>query len=285
MKAATGEDVSAEELGGAAVHARVSGVADHEALDDEHAIAIGREIVASLGRAKPDPPWERASTPDAPAVDPACIYDVVPADLRRGYDVREVIARLLDGSDFHEFSRATARRWCSGFGHLDGYPVGVIANNGVLFSESALKGAHFIELACQRRIPLVFLQNITGFMVGREYEAGGIAKDGAKLVTAVACAEVPKFTVIVGRLVRRRQLRDGRSRVRDPRALDVAQRADQRHGRPAGGTRALDRARGVVARGRGHRTRNGRRSRHRSSSQYERQGIPTTPRRGSGTTA
>ncbi|HSH21567.1 MAG TPA: carboxyl transferase domain-containing protein, partial [Candidatus Caenarcaniphilales bacterium] len=196
VKAATGEEVSAEELGGAAVHSRVSGVSDHEALDDEHAIAIGREIVASLSWRKPDPPWERLQ-PRQPTLD-ADIYSVIPADPRRGYDVREVIARLVDGSDFHEFKQGYGETLVTGFAHLDGYPVGILANNGVLFSQSALKGAHFIELACQRRVPLVFLQNITGFMVGREYEAGGIAKDGAKLVTAVACADVPKFTVIIG---------------------------------------------------------------------------------------
>jgi 3-methylcrotonyl-CoA carboxylase beta subunit len=203
VKAATGEDVTAEDLGGAAVHARISGVADHEALDDEHALALGRQIVASLAWRKPDPPWQRrpscpprvaSSDPD----DPTGIYGAVSADLRKGYDVREVIARLLDGSEFHEFKQGYGETLVCGFGHLDGYPVGVLANNGVLFSQSALKGAHFIELACQRKVPLVFLQNITGFMVGREYEAGGIAKDGAKLVTAVACAQVPKFTVIIG---------------------------------------------------------------------------------------
>jgi len=197
VKAATGEDVSAEELGGASVHARVSGVADYEAFDDEHALAIGREIVAGLSWRKPEPPWERLP-PRPPEVDPADLYAAIPSDLRRGYDVREVIARLVDGSDFHEFKAAYGDTLVCGFAHLDGYPIGILANNGVLFSESALKGAQFIELACQRRLPLVFLQNITGFMVGREYEAGGIAKDGAKLVTAVACAEVPKFTVIIG---------------------------------------------------------------------------------------
>jgi acetyl-CoA carboxylase carboxyltransferase component len=197
VKAATGEEVSAEDLGGASVHSRISGVTDHEALDDEHALALGRQIVANLSWCKPEPPWARVE-PRPPAYDPATLYDVVPVDLRRGYDVREVIARLVDGSNFHEFKPAYGETLVTGFGHLDGYPVGILANNGVLFSESALKGAHFIQLACQRRVPLIFLQNITGFMVGREYEARGIAKDGAKLVTAVACAEVPKFTVIIG---------------------------------------------------------------------------------------
>jgi 3-methylcrotonyl-CoA carboxylase beta subunit len=197
VKAATGEEVSAEDLGGAAVHSRVSGVTDHEALDDEHAIAIGREIVANLNRREPEPPWPRRA-PEPPKLDPAELYAVVSADLRKGYDVREVIGRLVDGSEFHEFKQGYGETLVTGFAHLDGYPIGILANNGVLFSESALKGAHFIQLACQRRIPLVFLQNITGFMVGREYEARGISKDGAKLVTAVACAEVPKFTVIIG---------------------------------------------------------------------------------------
>jgi 3-methylcrotonyl-CoA carboxylase beta subunit len=208
VKAATGEEVTAEELGGSAVHTRTSGVADHEALDDEHALALAREIVASLSWRKPDPPWERATScapltgaplgMEGEADDPYGLYGVVPADLRQGYDVREVIARLVDGSEFHEFKREYGSTLVCGFAHLDGWPLGILANNGVLFSESALKGAHFIELACQRRIPLLFLQNITGFMVGREYEAGGIAKDGAKLVTAVASAAVPKFTVLIG---------------------------------------------------------------------------------------
>ena len=205
VKAATGEEVSAEDLGGADVHARRSGVADHEALDDEHALALGRSIVANLNRARPPLPWDRRE-PEPPAVAPpgddarrvAHLYDAIPTDLRRPLDIREVIARLLDGSRFHEFKPLYGETLVCGFGHLDGWPVGVIANDGILFSQSALKGAHFIELAAQRKIPLVFLQNITGFMVGREYEAGGIAKDGAKMVMAVACAEVPKLTVVVG---------------------------------------------------------------------------------------
>ena len=211
VQAATGEIVTAEELGGAAVHARISGVADHEALDDEHALALAREIVASLSWRKPDPPWAR-ETPRPPAIerateaassspdheDPTGLYGVVSADLRVGYDVREVIARLVDASEFHEFKPAYGETLVCGFAHLDGWPIGILANNGVLFSQSALKGAHFVELASQRRVPLVFLQNITGFMVGKEYEAGGIAKDGAKLVTAVATTAVPKFTVIIG---------------------------------------------------------------------------------------
>jgi acetyl-CoA carboxylase carboxyltransferase component len=197
VKAATGEEVSAEELGGAEVHTSTSGVADHYALDDEHALAIGREIVRSLARRKPDPPWERVD-PAAPSVNPEDLYGVIPADARQSYDVREVIARIVDGSDLHEFKERYGETLVCGFARIEGYPVGILANNGILFSSSSLKGAHFVELASQRRIPLVFLQNITGFMVGREYEAGGIAKDGAKLVTAVATTAVPKFTVIIG---------------------------------------------------------------------------------------
>jgi len=197
VKAATGEEVTAEELGGADVHSRVSGVTDHLAQSDEHALALAREIVANLNGSRPPLPWEPAE-PEEPLHDPQELYGVVPEDHRTGYDVREVIARLVDGSRFHEFKPLYGETLVCGFAHLEGFPVGILANNGVLFSESALKGAHFIELACKRRVPLVFLQNITGFMVGKEYEAGGIAKDGAKMVTAVACAEVPKFTVIVG---------------------------------------------------------------------------------------
>jgi acetyl-CoA carboxylase carboxyltransferase component len=197
VKAATGEDVTAEELGGAEVHTRRSGVADHEALDDEHALAIGRSIVANLNRRPPAPPWDRRP-PEPPAADPAGLYGAVAADPRRPVPVREVIARLVDGSRFHEFKPLYGETLVTGFAHLEGIPVGIIANDGILFSQSALKGAHFIELACQRRIPLLFLQNITGFMVGREYEEAGIAKDGAKLVTAVASAEVPKLTVLIG---------------------------------------------------------------------------------------
>jgi 3-methylcrotonyl-CoA carboxylase beta subunit len=197
VKAAIGEVVSAEELGGADVHARVSGVADHYAVSDEHALALAREIVANLGRRQPEPPWE-PEPPEEPLYDPADLYGIVPEDYAKGYDVREVIARVVDGSRLHEFKALYGETLVCGFAHIEGLPVGILGNNGVLFSESALKGAHFIQLACKRRIPLVFLQNITGFMVGKEYEAGGIAKDGAKMVTAVACAQVPKFTVIVG---------------------------------------------------------------------------------------
>jgi 3-methylcrotonyl-CoA carboxylase beta subunit len=196
VKAATGEEVSAEDLGGADVHTRRSGVADHYAADDVHALAIVRRIVGTLnvrGRSDID-----ITEPVEPKHDPLELEAIVPTDLRRQYDVREVIARLVDGSEFDEFKRLYATTLVTGFARLHGMPVGIIANNGILYSESALKGAHFIELCCQRRVPLLFLQNITGFMVGREYEARGIAKDGAKLVTAVACAEVPKITLMLG---------------------------------------------------------------------------------------
>lgn len=196
VKAATGEDVTAEELGGADVHSRVSGVTDHYADDDEHALAITREIVSHLNRRK-ELPWDVAEPVD-PRYDPAELYGIIPRDLRKSYDVREVIARIVDGSEFHEFKALYGTTLVCGFARIHGFPVGIVANNGVLFSESALKGAHFIELCCQRLIPLVFLQNITGFMVGKEYENRGIAKDGAKMVMAVANAQVPKFTVITG---------------------------------------------------------------------------------------
>ncbi len=197
VKAATGQDVTAEELGGADVHARQSGVADHYATSDEHALAICREIVRNLDRRSPDPPFDVAE-PEEPSVDPSDLYGLVPEDFRHQVDPREIVARLVDGSRFHEFKALYGETLVCGFARIEGYPVGILANNGVLFAESSQKGAHFVELACKRRIPLVFLQNITGFMVGKEYEAGGIARDGAKLVMAVACAEVPKFTVVTG---------------------------------------------------------------------------------------
>ena len=196
VKAATGEVVSAEDLGGAEVHARTSGVVDHLALDDAHALGIARRIVGSLNRVKPSSLEIRK--PVDPLYPPESLYGAVQIDSRKPYDVREVIARLVDGSEFDEFKELYGPTLVTGFAHIWGYPVGIVANNGILFSESALKGAHFIELCAQRGIPLVFLQNITGFMIGRKYEAGGIAKDGAKMVTAVACAKVPKFTVIIG---------------------------------------------------------------------------------------
>src|SRR6059036_2682672 len=196
VKAATGVDVSAEELGGADVHTRVSGVADHLALDDPHAIAIARDILGQLER--PVFWGDDRADPEPPAHDPEDLYALIPEDIRTQYDVHEVIARLVDGSRFHEFKTLYGTTLVCGFARIEGFRVGIVANNGVLFSESALKAAHFIELCNQRRVPLVFLQNISGFMVGQEYEAGGIAKDGAKMVTAVACSTVPKFTVIIG---------------------------------------------------------------------------------------
>ena len=202
VKAATGEVVSAEDLGGGEVHARKSGVVDHLANDDAHALQILRSIVATLprtlaigGRRPVSRPPTRSRSPLA---DPTDLYDLVPADTRTPYDVREVITRLVDGSRFHEFKQLYAETLVCGFAKIWGHDVGIVANNGILFSESARKGAHFIELCNQRRTPLVFLQNISGFMVGREYENGGIARDGAKLVTAVACSVVPKLTVVIG---------------------------------------------------------------------------------------
>lgn len=196
VKAATGEEVTAEELGGGDVHTRISGVADHLAADDRDAIAITRRIVANLGA--PVTPSMEPEAAEDPAYDPVEIYGVVPADARTPYDIRELIARLVDGSRLHEFKPLYGPTLVTGFARIHGYPVGIVANNGVLFSESALKGTHFIELCCQRRVPLLFLQNITGFMVGKRYEHGGIAKDGAKMVHAVATAAVPKLTVLVG---------------------------------------------------------------------------------------
>jgi acetyl-CoA carboxylase carboxyltransferase component len=196
VKAATGQEVSAEELGGADVHARRSGVADHYATSDEHALAIAREIVRHLDPPPPSP-WELAPV-EQPVLDPADLYGLVPEDFRHELDARAVIGRIVDGSRFHQFKELYGETLVCGFARIEGYPVAILANQGVLFAESSQKGAHFIELACKRRIPLVFLQNITGFMVGKEYEEGGIARDGAKLVMAVACADVPKFTVVTG---------------------------------------------------------------------------------------
>ncbi len=196
MKAATGEVVTAEDLGGADVHTRISGVADHLAENDAHALAIARRIVKNLNWQK-QPPVSLAAPAD-PRYAAEELYGVIPADAKKPFDVREIIARLVDGSDFDEFKARYGSTLVCGFARLYGYPVGIVANNGILFSESAQKGAHFIELCAQRGIPLVFLQNITGFMVGRKYENGGIARDGAKMVTAVATAKVPKFTVVIG---------------------------------------------------------------------------------------
>jgi 3-methylcrotonyl-CoA carboxylase beta subunit len=196
VKAATGEVVTAEELGGGDLHSRVSGVTDHLADDDAHALQIVRQIVGTLGP-RESRPWD-VDPVEEPQYPAESLYEVVPTDSRTPYDVREVIARLVDGSRFAEFKPLYGHTLVTGFAKLHGHPVGIIANNGVLFSESALKGAHFIELCDKRKIPLLFLQNITGFMVGRDYEAGGIAKHGAKMVTAVACARVPKLTVVIG---------------------------------------------------------------------------------------
>ena len=196
VKAATGEVVSAEDLGGGDVHTRLSGVADHLAQNDAHALALARQAVGSLNRKKSIELQLRE--PEAPLFDAKEIYGVIPADNRKPFDVREIIARIVDGSEFAEFKARFGPTLVCGFAHIEGMPVGIIANNGILFSESALKGAHFIELCCQRKVPLVFLQNITGFMVGRKYENEGIARNGAKMVTAVATAKVPKFTVIIG---------------------------------------------------------------------------------------
>ena len=196
VKAATGEIVSAEDLGGGDVHTRLSGVVDHLAVNDLHALSIARQTVGRLNRQKPATLALRE--PRAPLYDPSELYGIIPTDSRKPFDIREVIARIVDGSEFEEFKARFGTTLVTGFAHIEGMPVGIVANNGILFSESAQKGAHFIELCCQRRIPLVFLQNITGFMVGRKYENEGIARHGAKMVTAVACAQVPKFTVIIG---------------------------------------------------------------------------------------
>ncbi len=196
VKAATGEVISAEELGGAETHGRRSGVVDHVAENDDHALTLIRTIVGNLNTKKL--PGIDIREPSAPAYDPTDVYGIVPVDVRAPYDVHEILARILDASEFDEFKSLYGTTLVCGMGRIWGFPVAILANNGVLFSESALKGAHFIELACQRRVPLLFLQNISGFMVGGKYEAGGIAKDGAKMVTAVACAEVPKLTVLIG---------------------------------------------------------------------------------------
>ena len=196
VKAATGEEVSAEDLGGADVHCRLSGVTDHYAQNDGHALQIVRNIVSNLNRKKKIDIATRDVLP--PKYDAKDIYGIIPSDSRKPFDVREIIARIVDNSDFDEFKKLYGETLVCGFAHLFGYPVGIVANNGILFSESALKGAHFVELCSQRKIPLIFLQNITGFMVGRKYESGGIAKDGAKLVHAVSCAQVPKLTVLIG---------------------------------------------------------------------------------------
>jgi 3-methylcrotonyl-CoA carboxylase beta subunit len=188
--------VSAEDLGGGDVHTRLSGVADHLAMNDEHALALARRAVATLNRPKEWP--VQLKKPEPPRYDPRELYGVIPTDNRKPFDVREIIARLVDGSEFHEFKSRFGTTLVCGFGHIEGMPIGILANNGIMFSDSAQKGAHFVELCCHRKTPILFLQNITGFMVGRKYENEGIARHGAKMVTAVATASVPKFTVIIG---------------------------------------------------------------------------------------
>jgi acetyl-CoA carboxylase carboxyltransferase component len=197
VKAATGQEVTAEELGGADVHTRRSGVADHYATSDEHALAIARTIVRDLHVRKPAPPWDVTDS-ELPAEDPSELYGFVPEDFRHQADPRELIGRIVDGSRFDEFKALYGETLVCGWARIEGFPVGILANGGVLFAESSQKGAHFIELACKRKVPLVYLQNITGFMVGKDYETGGIARDGAKLVMATANAQVPKFTVVTG---------------------------------------------------------------------------------------
>jgi 3-methylcrotonyl-CoA carboxylase beta subunit len=196
VKAATGEVVDAEALGGADVHTAISGVADHFAENDRHALAIARDVIRNLNRKKPMP--LKLAEPREPLYPTEDLYGIVPTDTRKPFDVREIIARIVDGSEFSEFKARYGKTLVTGFAHIHGYPVGIVANNGILFAEAALKGAHFIELCNQRDVPLVFLQNITGFIVGKKYENAGIAKDGAKMVTAVACSHVPKFTVLIG---------------------------------------------------------------------------------------
>jgi hypothetical protein len=239
VKAATGEEVSAEDLGGGDVHTRLSGVVDHLAQNDAHALSIARNIVSHLAPKIAAPVALREPKP--PRYDARSLYGVIPVDTRKPFDVREVIARIVDGSEFDEFKARYGTTLVTGFAHIWGHPVGIVANNGILFSESAVKGAHFIELCCQRRIPLVFLQNITGFMVGRKYENEGIARHGAKMVTAVANAKVPKFTVIIGGSFGG-QLRHVRPRVRRALPVDVAERAHLGDGRRAGGLGARHRA-------------------------------------------
>ncbi len=284
VKAATGETVSAEELGGGDLHTRVSGVADTLARDDAQALALARRVVANLNRRPKESSGVVAvREPLYPAEE---LEAIAPVDLRKQYDVHELIARLVDGSEFDEFKARYATTLVTGFARLSGVLIGVVANNGVLFSESALKGAHFVELCAQRGIPLLFLQNVSGFMVGRKYEAGGIAKDGAKLVTAVACAAVPKITVDRRRLVRRRQLRHVRPRLRPALSVHVAERAHQRDGRRAGGERAGDdqARRTGRRRARPGRRRKKRRSRRRSALATKRRARPISPPRGCGTT-
>ena len=256
------------------------------AENDGHALSIARRIVANLNTTQGLDIRARQAAPSRNTT-PAELDGIVPADLKKQYDVREVIARLVDGSEFDEFKALYGTTLVTGFAHIHGIPVGILANNGILFSESALKAAHFIELCCQRRIPLLFLQNITGFMVGRDYEAGGIAKDGAKMVTAVACAQVPKITLDRRRLLRRRQLRHVRPRLRPALPVHLAERAHLGDGRRAGGVRAGDgaarqhRGRGQDMVARSRKTN----SSSRSAISTRPRAILITPPRGCGTTA
>ena len=284
VKAATGEVVTAEELGGADVHARKSGVADYYAENDRHALALCRQIVGTLNDGKTRDVTLRK--PSEPQFDAAELDGIVPVDLKKQYDVREVIARLVDNSEFDEFKALYGTTLVTGFAHIHGIPVGILGNNGILFSESALKAAHFIELCCQRRLPLLFLQNISGFMVGRDYEAGGIAKDGAKMVTAVACAQVPKITVIIGG-----SYGAGNygmcGRAYGPRFLFTWPNARIS---VMGGSKRPRCSRPCAATILRPKARSGRRSRKKSSSNRSAsnttpKAIPITPRRGCGTTA
>ncbi len=236
VKAATGEVVSAEDLGGADVHARLSGVVDYTAKDDAEAIAMVRRAIGNLNLGPPA--FAPQHDPRPPLFDPRELHGIVPSDLRRLFEVREIIARIVDASEFDEFKSAYGTTLVCGFAHIHGYEVGILANNGILLSEAALKATHFIELCCQRSVPLVFLQNTSGFMVGRKAESEGIAKHGAKMVMAVACAEVPKLTVIIGGSFGAGQLRDGRPRLWRPLPLHVAERAHLGDGRRAGGASA-----------------------------------------------
>ena len=284
VKAATGEVISATELGGADTHGRRSGVVDHVAADDDHALRIVRSIVANLNTTKPQGPVLTA--PEPPKFDPQELYGIVPADVRAPYDVREVIARVVDGSRFDEFKALYGTTLVTGFARIWGYPVAILANNGVLFSESALKAAHFIELACKRKIPLVFLQNISGFMVGGKYEAGGIAKDGAKMVTAVASAEVPKFTVLIGG-----SFGAGNygmcGRAYSPRFLFTwpNSRISVMGGEQAASVLATVHRDGMEARGEAGRPTRRRLSRRPSASAMKKKAIPISPPPACGTTA
>ena len=286
VKAATGEVVTAEELGGGDVHARTSGVVDHLADDDAHALAIVRSIVGTLPSGRTARPIHGRTRPRSRTRTRARCTTWCPTDTRTPYDVREVIRRIVDGSRFHEFKELYGETLVCGFARIWGYPVGIVANNGILFSESALKGAHFIELCNQRGIPLVFLQNITGFMVGREYENRGIANDGAKLVTAVACSVVPKFTVVIGG-----SFGAGNygmcGRAYDPRFLWMwpNARISVMGGEQAASVLATVRRDGIEARAASGRPRTRRRSRRRSASSTSTRARRTTPPPGSGTTA